>query len=88
MIGSLIGWVIFGLVAGLVGRAIHPGQDSLGIGSTIMLGVIGSLIGGGIAYALKLGTSPYQPGGWIMSIVGAVVVLAFGFFATRQRAIS
>jgi uncharacterized membrane protein YeaQ/YmgE (transglycosylase-associated protein family) len=88
MIGSLIGWVIFGFVAGLIGRAIHPGQDSLGFGATIMLGVIGSLIGGGIAYALKLGTSPYQPGGWIMSIVGAVVVLAFGFFATRRQAIS
>ena len=87
MITSIIGWIIFGLIAGFIGRAIHPGQDSLGIGSTIMLGVIGSLVGGGIAYALKLGTTPYQPGGWIMSILGAIIVLAFGFFAARPRAI-
>ncbi|WZO99609.1 GlsB/YeaQ/YmgE family stress response membrane protein [Isosphaeraceae bacterium EP7] len=88
MITSLIAWTVFGFIAGLVGRAIHPGPDDLGIGSTIILGVIGSLVGGGIAYALKLGTSPYQPGGWIMSILGAIIVLAFGFFAARPRAIS
>jgi uncharacterized membrane protein YeaQ/YmgE (transglycosylase-associated protein family) len=52
---------------------------------TILLGVVGSLIGGGIAYMLRLGTSPYEPGGWIMSIIGAIVLLAVGHFSTRAR---
>jgi uncharacterized membrane protein YeaQ/YmgE (transglycosylase-associated protein family) len=82
---SLIGWILFGLVAGAIARAIHPGFDSLGMGGTILLGIVGSLVGGGIAYLLRLGTSPYQPGGWIMSIIGAIVLLSLGFFSTRRR---
>ena len=45
----------------------------------------GSLLGGGIAYLLRLGVSPYEPAGWIFSIVGAVILLAMGFFGTRRR---
>lgn len=86
MIGSLIGWVILGLVAGFLARMLHPGKDTLGIGATIVLGVLGSLLGGGIAYLLKLGTSPFEPGGWILATIGAIILLAFGWFGTRRRA--
>lgn len=85
MIGAFIGWVVLGLVAGFLARAIHPGNDAMGLGSTIMLGVIGSLIGGGIAYALKLGTDPYAPGGWVLATLGAILLLAFGWFGSRRR---
>ncbi len=85
MIGSVIGWIVFGLVAGLIARAIHPGNDDMGTLSTIMLGIVGSLVGGGIAYMLRLGTSPYEPAHWIMSVIGAIVVLAMGFFSTHRR---
>lgn len=85
MIGSVIGWVVFGLVAGLIARALHPGQDDIGTGSTILLGICGSLVGGGIAYVLRLGTSPYEPAHWILSIIGAIVLLAMGFFSTHRR---
>lgn len=85
MIGSLVGWIVLGLVAGFLGRMLHPGRDSMGIAPTIILGVLGSLLGGGLAYALKLGTSPYQPGGWILATIGAIVLLAFGWFGTRAR---
>ncbi len=84
LIGSIIGWVVLGLIAGFLGRALHPGRDTMSIGSTIMLGVVGSLLGGGLAYLLKLGTSPYQPGGWIMATLGAIVLLAFGWFSGRR----
>lgn len=86
MIGSLIGWIVLGLVAGALARLLHPGQDAMGVASTIVLGVIGSLLGGGAAYLLKLGTSPYEPGGWILATVGALVLLAFGWFGSRSRA--
>jgi len=82
---SLIGWICFGLVAGAIARFLHPGFDRMGMGGTIMLGILGSLLGGGIAYMLRLGISPYQPGGWIMSILGAIVLLSLGFFSTQTR---
>ena len=86
MIGSLIGWIVLGLVAGGLARLLLPGQDAMGVASTIVLGVLGSLLGGGAAYLLKLGTSPYEPGGWILATVGALVLLAFGWFGSRSRA--
>jgi uncharacterized membrane protein YeaQ/YmgE (transglycosylase-associated protein family) len=85
MIGIVIGWILFGLVAGLVARALHPGRDTMGWGATILLGVLGSLLGGGLAFALHLGTSPYQPAGWILSILGAVILLSLGLFSSPPR---
>jgi len=85
---SVIGWILFGLVAGIIARALHPGNDSLGVLGTILLGVTGSLLGGGLAYVLRLGTSPYEPAGWIFSVIGAIILLAMGFFGTRARSIS
>ena len=85
MITSIIGWVIFGLIAGAIARLIHPGPDSMGWLGTIMLGIVGSLLGGGLAYILRLGTSPYAPAGWIMSIIGAIILLSLGWFGSRTR---
>jgi uncharacterized membrane protein YeaQ/YmgE (transglycosylase-associated protein family) len=85
MVTSIIGWVLFGLVAGAIARLIHPGLEAMGIGATIVLGILGSLVGGAIAYMLRLGISPYQPGGWIMSIIGAIVLLALGAMGSQAR---
>jgi uncharacterized membrane protein YeaQ/YmgE (transglycosylase-associated protein family) len=87
MITSVIGWMVFGLVAGAVARLLHPGDDRMGMTGTIILGILGSLVGGGIAYMLRLGISPYQPGGWIMSIVGAVALLWLGFLGANHNRI-
>jgi uncharacterized membrane protein YeaQ/YmgE (transglycosylase-associated protein family) len=85
MITSIIGWILFGLIAGAVARLLHPGNDAMGWGATIVLGIAGSLIGGGIAYLLRLGVQPYEPAGWLLSIIGAILLLAMGFFGTRGR---
>ena len=60
-IGAVIGWIIFGAVAGVIARMLHPGNDAMGMVPTILLGITGSLVGGAIAYIFRLGTSPYQP---------------------------
>ncbi|MFM0073628.1 GlsB/YeaQ/YmgE family stress response membrane protein [Paraburkholderia sediminicola] len=71
---SFIGTVIVGLVVGLIARALKPGDDSMGLIMTIILGIAGSLIAGYVGRALGW----YQPGqaaGWIASVIGAIVLL-------------
>jgi len=85
MIATIIGWIVVGLIVGMIARLLHPGRDPMGLGRTIVLGILGSLIGGGIAYLFHLGASPYQPGGWIMSIIGAILLLAVAAYGTRTR---
>jgi uncharacterized membrane protein YeaQ/YmgE (transglycosylase-associated protein family) len=80
MLTMIIGWALFGLVAGAVARLLHPGSDAMGWVGTMLLGVTGSLLGGGVAYLLGYGTSPTQGAGWILSILGAVALLAVGVF--------
>ena len=58
----------------------------MGMLGTMFLGIVGSLVGGGIASILRLGISPDQPGGWMMSIIGAIVLLSMGFFESRPQA--
>ena len=74
---TLILWVFFGLVVGAIARAVYPGRQSMGMGATIMLGIAGSLLGGLISWAIA-GT-PNRPltegSGWVMSIVGALIVV-------------
>jgi uncharacterized membrane protein YeaQ/YmgE (transglycosylase-associated protein family) len=79
-LGSILGFIIFGLIVGAIGRLLVPGRDPMGWVATILLGIVGSLIGGAIAYALRLGTEPFQPAGWIFSILGAVLALV-GYYS-------
>jgi uncharacterized membrane protein YeaQ/YmgE (transglycosylase-associated protein family) len=87
MLGMILGWIVLGLVAGGLARLLRPGRDPMGLLATMVLGILGSLLGGGIAYVFKLGTSPYEPGGWILATLGALILLAMGFFAMPRRAV-
>lgn len=75
MILTILGWIVFGLIAGLIARAVVPGKDDIGILRTIVLGVIGSVVGGLIFGLLTVGIRGFEPTGWIGSIIGAIVVL-------------
>lgn len=85
MITSIVGWVLFGLVAGAIARVIYPGFDSMGYAGTILLGITGSLLGGGVAYMLGYAPSPTRGAGWILSILGAVALLSLGGYLRRAR---
>ncbi len=80
-------WIGFGLVVGSVARFLWPGRQPIGCLPTLLLGVAGSVVGGLITYALTGGPgSNYQPASWIMSILGAIVVLwGYGALAARRR---
>jgi len=78
MLGFIIGLIIIGLIAGFVARAIVPGDDSMGIGATIVLGIVGSFVGGFLADALFRSEGEDRglgPIGIIGSIIGAIIVL-------------
>lgn len=74
-IGSIIGWIVFGLIVGFIARAIVPGKDDIGIVRTIVLGIIGSVVGGLVMSLFTGGLGQFNPVGWIGSVIGAVVVL-------------
>lgn len=75
MVWTILGWIVFGLIAGFIARAVVPGKDDIGLLMTIVLGVVGSIAGGLIFGLLTVGIRGFQPTGWIGSIIGAIVVL-------------
>ena len=78
MLGFVIVLLLVGLVAGFLARAIVPGPDPMGAVGTIVLGIVGSFIGGFLGYALfhkDSSQGALQPAGLIGSLIGAVIAL-------------
>ena len=78
MIGFLIYMLVVGIVAGFLARLLVPGRDPMGFWATVLLGVVGSFIGGFLGYVLfgkDLDEGALQASGVIGSIVGAVIAL-------------
>ena len=72
---GLIVFLIVGLIAGFIARALVPGPDPMGWVGTMILGVIGSFVGGTLAALLFGGTLDVTPAGLIGSIIGTIIVL-------------
>ena len=70
--------VIVGFIVGLIARALMPGADSMGFLATTAVGIVGSVIGGFIGSAISkpAAGAKFHPAGFIMSVVGAIVLLA------------
>lgn len=85
MIFTVIGWLIFGLIVGLVARFLLPGRQSMGLLMTSLMGILGSFVGGTIAHLIFAGpVAEFRPGGWIASILGAfLVVFLYSKLAAR-----
>ena len=76
MLGTIIGLIIIGLVAGFIARALVPGKQSMSVGQTIILGIVGSFIGGFLGRLLfHHGSGFVQTSSWVGSIIGAVIAL-------------
>jgi uncharacterized membrane protein YeaQ/YmgE (transglycosylase-associated protein family) len=87
MLTAIIGWIIFGLVVGLIARAIMPGAQPMGFVLTAVLGIAGSFIGGWLGTVLFGGgeLDASQAAGWIGSIIGALLLLfLYGMVAGRR----
>jgi uncharacterized membrane protein YeaQ/YmgE (transglycosylase-associated protein family) len=72
---GIVVWLIIGFLAGLIARALVPGSDRMGIGSTLILGLVGSLIGGFLGNLVVEGQFELEAAGIIGSIVGAIIAL-------------
>lgn len=71
---SILGWIVFGLIVGAVAKLVMPGRDGGGIIVTMLLGIVGAMVGGFIGRALNL-YGPNDAAGFFMATLGAVVVL-------------
>lgn len=72
---GIIGTIIFGLVVGVIAKLLMPGKDPGGIIVTIVLGIVGSVLGRWIGQALGF-YGPEEAAGFLMSLLGAVALLA------------
>lgn len=81
---GIIGWILFGLVAGVVAKLLMPGKDPGGFIVTILLGIAGALLGGFIGQALGF-YGEGEAGGFFMSVLGAILLLAVYRMMTRGK---
>jgi len=88
MIGFLLYMLVIGIIAGFLARLLVPGRDPMGFWATVLLGIVGSFIGGFLGYVLfgkDLDEGALQASGIIGSIVGAVIALLIFRAITRSR---
>lgn len=84
-IGNIIGWIVAGLIVGACARLVVPGNHNMGVGLTIVLGIVGAIVGGFISSLIfgpnlmvdSTGTYAVETAwpGWIMAFIGGAIVL-------------
>ena len=86
MLGNLIAAIVIGFIAGFLGRALLPGPDPMGVLATIVVGIVGSLVGWVVfTYLLGIGDKDkFDLGGIIGAVIGTMIVL-LGLRAVRGR---
>jgi uncharacterized membrane protein YeaQ/YmgE (transglycosylase-associated protein family) len=74
---GIIGWIVLGLLAGAIAKAILPGDDPGGIFVTMLIGIVGAIVGGFIASALGIGDLDefFDIGTWLIAIAGSLLLL-------------
>jgi uncharacterized membrane protein YeaQ/YmgE (transglycosylase-associated protein family) len=81
---GILAWILFGLVVGVIAKLLMPGRDPGGFIVTILLGIAGALLGGFVGRAMGF-YGENDAAGWIVSILGAVVLLALYRMMVRRR---
>jgi uncharacterized membrane protein YeaQ/YmgE (transglycosylase-associated protein family) len=81
---GILSWILFGLVVGIIAKLLMPGRDPGGFIITILLGIAGALLGGFVGRAMGF-YGPDEAAGWIMSILGAIILLVLYRMMARRR---
>jgi uncharacterized membrane protein YeaQ/YmgE (transglycosylase-associated protein family) len=82
---AILSWIVFGLIVGALAKLLMPGNDPGGFIVTILLGIAGALVGGLVGRAMGF-YGPDQAAGYLMSIVGAIILLALYRMVARRSA--
>lgn len=85
---GIIAWIILGLIAGAIAKAIYPGRQGGGILGTMLLGIIGAFVGGSLhtlltTGALQLASVTFSLGGIVLAVIGAIVAVFIWGLITR-----
>jgi uncharacterized membrane protein YeaQ/YmgE (transglycosylase-associated protein family) len=80
---SIIGWIIFGLLVGIVGKLLTSGRDPGGFFLTLLLGIGGALLGGFVGQSLGFYHEGGEPAGLMMAVIGSVILLLYCTMARR-----
>jgi uncharacterized membrane protein YeaQ/YmgE (transglycosylase-associated protein family) len=85
---GIIAWIILGLIAGAIAKALYPGNQGGGIIGTMLLGIIGAFIGGSLhtlltTGALQLASVTFSIGGILLAVVGAIIAVFVWGLVTR-----
>ena len=88
---NLIAWIILGLIAGAIAKAIYPGNQGGGILGTMILGIVGAFIGGSLytfltTGAIQLTAATLNLGGILLAVLGAIVAIFLWGLVTRRAA--
>ncbi len=83
MFFGILGWILFGLIVGVVAKLVMPGTDPGGFIVTILLGVAGAVLGGWLGQVMGL-YGPNDSAGFVMSVIGAAALLFVYRLATRR----
>ncbi|NEQ31488.1 MAG: GlsB/YeaQ/YmgE family stress response membrane protein [Leptolyngbya sp. SIO4C5] len=88
---NILAWIILGLIAGAIGKAIYPGHQGGGILATLLLGIVGAFIGGTIATLLTTGSLQLTAAslsipGVILAIIGAIIAIFLWGLISRRTA--
>lgn len=81
---GILAWILFGLVVGIIAKLLMPGRDPGGFIVTILVGIAGAVLGGFIGRAMGL-YGPNETAGWIVSILGAMLLLFIYRMVARPR---
>ena len=84
---GILGWILFGLVVGALAKLIMPGRDPGGIIVTILLGIVGAVVGGFLGRALGL-YQPGEPAGFVGALIGSILLLVIYRMAARRRSVA
>ncbi len=88
---NILAWIVLGLIAGAIAKAIYPGYQSGGILGTMLLGIVGAFVGGTLYNLLATGTlaltaTGFSLGGILVATLGAIVALFLYYAFTRRGA--
>jgi uncharacterized membrane protein YeaQ/YmgE (transglycosylase-associated protein family) len=81
---GILGWIVFGLIVGAVAKLVMPGRDPGGIIVTMLIGIVGAVLGGWLGQAFGW-YGPNEGAGFLMSLLGAIVLLALYRMAVGRR---